>query len=85
MNSPCHESVVIILGTAQVQTTHRLYQQDPESKITVFKDAYCAMTRAPLRESHHPMVVLTYQQTLKTLKPTKKTANIQMDESTEAL
>ena len=47
---------------------------------TVFKDVY-------LGESDHGTVVLipTYKQKLKTLKPTKKTVRRQTDESTEAL
>ena len=53
----------------------------------VFKDAYRAITRAPLRESDHATVVLipTYRQKLTALKPTKKTVRRRTDESTEAL
>ena len=54
---------------------------------TIFKDAYRATTRAPLGESDHATVVLipTYRQKLKTIKPTTKTVRKRTADSTIAL
>ncbi|KAI0215660.1 hypothetical protein LSAT2_032285 [Lamellibrachia satsuma] len=54
---------------------------------TIFKDAYRATTRAPFGESDHATVVLipTYRQKLKTIKPTTKTVRKRTADSTIAL
>ena len=54
---------------------------------TIFKDAYRATTRAPLGESDRATVVLipTYRQKLKTIKPTTKTVRKRTADSTITL
>ena len=54
---------------------------------TIFNDAYRATTKAPLGESDHATVVLilTYRQKLKTIKPTTKSVRKRTADSTIAL